>query len=909
MATTTPSGRSSLTALLESYHSGVNNGDPIQLEGLKGLRDDPVASKLKPTSGKLYDENEKVQKEFAVLSKLRAKQLELYGGYFKTLEACMSSIDRAAATFEARPYRASLVEGMKMDEDDSKASQSLHAFFTIEVKISKCLDPSKLTDYSIAECESLVQACTEEHGNAVKGYFRELNTLIIPEIKTIKNKVLDESKTQALTPIQTKLTPDDTAQVDKNPRIPERKLDQWVYDVSVYYVRPDNVMVSVDNYIQEFSYMMEYDTFVMPIYTMDLVVTENVYRDFKDNFESLKFYINVKKYVQSGELNHHVVKEDVVVNEQIIPLNPQLLQDGMASQSPLSGIPSRPLRLDFVSKKNVDLNGKVKSKVYNSVTMLDVITSLITESYNEQVKAQVSERELLSFTITPPDNTKLYDQVILDPGTVAQNIKQLQEKYGVYRTGIRVMMDTISSVRNESGTAVKYTPKSMITVTDKGGNAPGKGSIEQVLVEIMDRNSKMTLKEYESGSTIDKKSNIAIIRTMEAYTVDKRNAAKIIDGDSVRVMSSSQNNTIDSECDISMDDLSSPQRTYWGKNDNPYNLTQLQDTIREKLLSISVQCANVDAYMFVANLKYVLKFYNQDDTAYSGEYRLKAVKFYFNSEGSPSIKEGVSVNTLFYFTNIPDISVNGVMVKRDTYVQKVERMKAEYQTTRGKTASPSRPSGAAPSPPMIRPTARGGPYLPKFAGSMDYNGVVIPKEVPPGYRMSQTVEFSDVYTTKDGTWPERGNAIVQSMDHFCYAQKFANRILDPIFAKYGKCVGAANGRMNSFYRYHVPAGGATNSAHLWALAADLLLKAGGGDALTEPFWWIATQSNLDFDQVILEGDGKTWRWIHVGMNGNSTNRREILLIPGIKGGTVRTTKAAFSNHSMAKWSDYRSKLR
>jgi hypothetical protein len=888
-----------LTKVLDGYVTTSVQESTARFFGKSGRQDVP-ASKLKPTSGKLHDEAEKRSRDFEELKKLRGEERGVSYTHLKKLEEYCVWFDKPNYAFKADAFTPE-----QKAEDRQRAEAGIDAFFMIDNRIAKVLDPTELTAYSLDQYDDYIAnvRCDAILKPILTDYFADMKK-IAKKVEPIKKKVLDEDTLQTVTPVAPALKPTAPDQPDKDPTIPARTLDQWVYDFEMYYIRPDNQVVRVDQYIDELVYNMEFDIFVMPIYSVHMIVTPDVYRDFKENFEQLRWYLSVKKYVKPTTKDGYTLKHSILENHSMVALNPDLPTDGTTTDGPLSGVPSLPVKLDLVSKRNIDLNGKMRSKVFNNVTLLDVITALLTESYNDQVKADASESDLVTLNITPPDNTRTYEQIILDPGNVSQNLKQLQEKYGVYQTGLRCMFDTVSYVPKADGK--EFTNRTTITVTDKSGNAPSPKQLEQVMIEILDRNTRQTPGEYESGMRMDAKNNIAIVRTMEAYQIDKRNAAKIIDGDSVRVISSSQDDTVDSECDINPD-LESPQRTYWGKNSNPYNLTQLQDTTREKLLSIAVQASNVNAYMFNKNLRYVLKFYNRDDEAYSGEYRIKALQFRFKTEGKLAVKEGVPVASFFYFTNIPNIMINGASMKKETYSEKVQRMKNDYAAFKGKgtVSNPTLASG----PPLIRAPKRGGPFLPSFDGNNDYLGKEVPKEIKPDYPMSKHVKFVDVYTTADGTYPERGNAMCQELDLFNFCQKFSSKILDPIFDKYGKCVGAG-GKLNSFFRYHVPAGGSSKSSHMWAMAADLLLTAGGGDSLCEPFWWIATQSGLDFDQVILEGNGSEWRWIHVGARYNGTNRRQVLLINNSKGGQyIQANLSLFTSPDKAKFADFMKKIR
>lgn len=854
----------------------------------------PQPSLLAPTSGKGHSDDRNNSKELDELKKL-------------------SQLANAHLGASERNYDDALKAGLKKGGETGLAVQrdSMAGFYHwIAVKRTQAdlLNPAT-PDVSVEGLREFVER--DANGPVcqyVHEHFQYLNDEIVPKVKRLKDEMKNKDQVIVVQEQKPVLAPvkDDPTQADKNPLIPERRTDQWVYDLQLYYVRPDNAVVSVDGYITEFVSNIEFDTMVMPVYSALMVVPPLVARDLKDHFERIRWYMTVRKYPRNVAADSHTRKETVFEHLELTAMNPEGLDSqGLSQSSPLASVPSLSIKLDYVSKRNVDLNGKVRAKVFKDATVLDVITALLSECLSEQVKQDMSLKDLVRSHISPPHNMRTYEQIILDPGSVASNIAQLQEKYGVYETGIRVMFDSLSTEYDES--TKKFGTISTITVTEKGGLAPNTKSLSQVLIEVVDKNAKMTNPEHESGSRINKESRLIMVRTQEGYQIGNRSAGKILDGDSVRVMGSSQEETINDNCDIVMDD-NSPQRTYWSKNDNPYALTQLQDTIRERLLSVAIQVNNADVFLFNQNLKYVLKFYNSDDDAFSGEYRLRGMQWRFFSEGNMSRKEGIPLVCYMMFNNIPKISVNGATVARKTYRERVESMQQTYRDFKGKASSSGSGSGPLKAQPLlVRGAPTGGPYRPVYAGSQDYNGTKIPDELKPDYPLSKHVKFKDLYQTKDGDKPERGNAICQSLDHFCFAQKFSQQCLDPIFDKFGKNAGAG-GKFNSFYRYEVPVGGSSGSMHKWAMAADMLLASGGGDALCEMFHWIATSGKVPFDQLILEGNGDSWRWIHVAMNYNGVNRGQILLIPASttgKSNTMRMDRFAFTDKSMAEFSKFK----
>lgn len=866
------------------------------------VRLDPKSSRLRPTSGKKTDDVRKYQKEFMDLNSYKLKYSNILNKYVAIFNnaaiALGSSVhDEVRATVSGREVTQEDIAG---HENYPRMKLALSDFELIKDRMSsKIFDPTLLTEYKIDDLESKIRGDDLESSqqSVLLDFISEIRP-IVAQVEIVKKKVLEESRTQQLSDKPPVLT--STENPDKNFRVPERSLDQWVYDFELYYIRPDNETVRLDAFVNEMVYTMEYDVLVMPVFSVLMTLTDLHYRDFKSDFEQLRFFVNIRKWKRNElrDREEYVLKTTVFDNHQLIPVNPELPTDSVLEESPQAGVPRHKVKLDLVSKRNVDLNGKVKSKVYTNVTMLDVITALLNEAYQDQKKVMSADKDIVRFAITPPDNVTTYEQVILDPGSISQNLKQLQEKYGVYRTGIRVMFDTVAAERDE--TTGKYSNRTIVTVTDKGGTAPGKNSVEQVLVEILDKVSKTTNPEIEDGCSIDENSHILIARTMQTYQINKRNASKIIDGDNVRIIQTGQDDTVFSECDINMED-DAVQRTYWGNNNNPFNLTQLQDSIREKQLSIILQMCNMDVFTFTENMQYTLKFYNRDDAVHSGSYRLKAVKFYF-SVPQMSEKKGVPMDGLFYFTNIPNITVNGAIIQRESYVEKVRRLKQDYnlyqQQSLGVGAARS---GGVRTPPIVKRSAETGPFSCSFFGRNDYNGKEIPRKVPASYQMSESILLEDCYTVKDGSFPDRGAALCQDFELFCFAQKFSKKILDPIVARYGKFKGGG-GRMNSFYRYHIPSGGSRSSMHIWAMAADLVPSPGAGDLLCEPFFWLATQSDLPFDQIILEGNGSEWRWIHVGMHYNGQQRGEIrLAFNSSSSNYPKLTKASLTSPDVLKF--------
>lgn len=857
------------------------------------IRNDPIRSKLQPTDGKNSEQTEALSKTYLTFSEV----VNTYAGI-------MSNHKRILREQADHDYGALLQmdDYVFISERAKVVSLAIDDFIFIDKEVKKTLD---LTNVSILDDKSIDKKIQNddlrEYREIIQNFFNDIKANILTKAKETKDKIIAERNSFALRAEERRLS-------DKYPNIPRRTdLKQWVYDFELFYIRPDSEKIDLTTSVKELKYTMDYDTQVMPVYTMNLSISHLVVRDFKENFDNLRFFMTVRRWSKSNRnAESFIIKETIIDNQQLTPLDPDLPANGVISESPLSGMPSINIILDLVSKRNVELNTKTKSKVYNNVTMLDVITALLNEAYNDQNKDSTADKDLVKFIIAPPDNLEQYEQVILDPGSISNNLQQLQEKYGVYRTGIRIMFDTVTTEKNDKGDIVN---KSVISVQDKGGTAPAsKDSVKRVLIEVIDQSAQTNSPEYESGSGLYENSELLVVRTHEAYHVTKKNSRKILEGDSVRIMNSSQNDWTVSECDIK-EEHDSPQKTLWSGNNNKFALTQYQDSTREKYLMIAVQLSDVDIYAFNESLKYSLKFYNNDDKILSGDYRLKTVVFSFSIGSQISSKKGIGVSSFLLFTNIPPLLINGSIIARETYEEKLQKFQSETSSFKGIVGGNGGGEGGGngKAPSISKSLKKSGPFVPVFIGKNDYTGKVVPNEILPSYKMSRHINFDDCYTTKDGTYPERGQALCQNFDLFNYAQRFSSQILDPIIDRFGRFVGG-NGRMNSFYRYHIPDGGSSTSAHLWALAADMMLSS-SGNSLCEAFYWIV-HSNLPFDQVILEGNGSEWRWIHVGMNNKGNNRKQVFVsFTGKSAGMLRVNVSRFTSPDKANWNKARTELR
>jgi hypothetical protein len=884
-------------------------------------------------------------------------------------------------------------------------------------------------------------------------HFKEyLETIkaIQPQVANIKNSaqpVAKETTIAAATDNGNPNAPDITVATVKSVTIPIHPFEKIMYQISMNMIMPGATDIQIDQYIQDMLYSIDFDKHAMPILSVGMRVPYAVIASIKDHFENITWRWSVSKIAKISdkkEVQDFAIPEVIFDNVELTAIDPDFnavnLNKDTASR-PEGAIPTYPLKIDFIMKKDNLASSHQMARIFNNVRMMDILTFLCN--------ALKKDNPDLSFTITPPDNQKVYEQVIMEPSTFTQAINNLQDRYGLYRSGVRVSLSSNTQVSANPDTQVanstsdvpeKKVTKSYVTITDKTGTAPATGAFSNVLIEIVDTRNTDNL-GYESGSWLDKDSKTLVVRSSKPYSINKNNSERLSNGENMRVLHNSSNFHARSVCDAVTNVVGS-QRLYKHPYDNEYALSQVQTAVHEKTLQVGIEVADIDIFTFSDNLNYYLKFYSADDTTASGTYRITNAQFLLR-DGNSGPKNAIETSGKFIFTDIPPLKQDGKVIERPTYEARVNTAIKETTTNANSTGTvpmpttavglfgiPVAPAGNSVSKaidsaksgisgalatakaattavnntitsavknvenavsdtvnsgldqvnsgvntvkasvgstydsalsniktsvspitesaskalgdgkdvivkgmgeagfnvPSTVPTSNfpvpavlGGvaaaagvttmmklralvqpnkvaatstiaastkvyQFRPTFTNRKDYNNNVVPDTIADNYNMSVHVQFKDVYDCVTGTDINAANAMMQNFPSFIYAQKFSNEILDPIIEKFGK-FNYSNGKLLRFYKYSVPALDGLASQSLVALSADFVPTSDIGDSLCSALLWIAINSGLDFDQLILEGDGNQWKFIHIGRQLNGTNRKQVLLMPNTSANT------------------------
>jgi hypothetical protein len=147
--------------------------------------------------------------------------------------------------------------------------------------------------------------------------------------------------------------------------------------------------------------------------------------------------------------------------------------------------------------------------------------------------------------------------------------------------------------------------------------------------------------------------------------------------------------------------------------------------------------------------------------------------------------------------------------------------------------------------------------------------------------MKVSEHFALAEFTRSESAKRHGVSNEPTAEHLENLKVLCEKVLEPIRVKFGP-INISSGYRSKALNHYI--GGALNSQHCEAKAADIDMDGMGGASNTEIFNYI--KDSLDFDQMIWEfGDNNKPDWVHVSYNG-AKNRKQILRALKVNGKTV-----------------------
>ena len=397
----------------------------------------------------------------------------------------------------------------------------------------------------------------------------------------------------------------------------ETRSNYYRYIVSTCTILiPDKDPIHLENNnILGFAIEKDFDNDFFPIFDLQLSLPYTVYYSIVENKTTVRFKVKLEKYAYNDEnkIKYKEVVFDTIfstfIDDDISFMDKDLYEQTLKRL----GTAENRGAYDFYLFKDADIKSskKIINRVVTSSNMTNCIVYLLSKSGSTNV------------LMTPLDNSKVYNEILLPPTTVIQSISYLEKQFGFYNHGTILFydFDTVYFINKRAECTAYRT-----------------GEFKDVIVYVfksLSENAK-TPGTFKDNETKTYTLHIAKDNT-EMLTSSVVNDQ--ITGTNVTVI----NPLHDSQSSVNPDVQSrNSTTTMLIDNFNNKYLNKMIDNAKyENDHIVEMTVTDVDLNCFAPNKKYIMSFEDKaTHKAHSGNYRLSHMLFTFVKNGDFFITNG-----------------------------------------------------------------------------------------------------------------------------------------------------------------------------------------------------------------------------------------------------------------------------
>jgi hypothetical protein len=408
------------------------------------------------------------------------------------------------------------------------------------------------------------------------------------------------------------------------------------YKVKLFGIFNDEVTpYELTKYLQDITIHNHYDRNVFPFVTINLMLNKEVYTKIQSQAYTVLFTLEINKYDAEAAEEVEFYKnmyEDLVFKPIDVPTESlEATLDGLEPPESIAiadNIPQYPMNLDLFSKEHLALNKKQNSYIFAETNLATVVNNLINENFNKTgIKVHLNDI----------DNKETYEQVIIPPGSFANNLKYLQKVYGLYNNGLRFFTDFKDAYITDKQKAVV--------------DPPDDEKIPDVKLEFFSPNDPQLQSFTSKNMThLDEAAKTYIMRTsIIPKIIDKATSQKELLGETIKVFGSSVQKHAEIDCidmtfGTGFNDPEKPKEVfYWDKYGKPMTSSELKAVASQDFKTITVKPLNID--LEVLSFNRIFNFENKNDAITSnidGKYRMSDVAIFLNVKGGQEIIKAIA---------------------------------------------------------------------------------------------------------------------------------------------------------------------------------------------------------------------------------------------------------------------------
>lgn len=360
-------------------------------------------------------------------------------------------------------------------------------------------------------------------------------------------------------------------------------------------------------YISDFTISKEYDEYMYPYINVRLTVPNQIFRAIRKNNEGVNVYIRMTySLFDSSEVaddtkprkkNNYMADNFAIFNKDNSPTLTEDFSDVVEKADVEAGdlTNSTNMELMLVKKTAIDMRHNTVNAILVKATLMDILTYLLQRG------------KINNVLCSPPNNRDTYEQFILPPMQLDENIFHVCNDYGFHNEGSTIFFDNDTLyilAKNEKCTAWRnneYRSTKIIYNPIVEGGIVTQG----VYQDPKERVNYCTMAE----ATVDSQSMI----TDQVFGGN----FQVIDNRTGEIISSSANAKY-------AQGSAGKTRTLVINTGNTNTAKALAERVNEETYMARVAIDNVLLTMLEPNKEFELLFLSGKLSKYSGKYRLKS---------------------------------------------------------------------------------------------------------------------------------------------------------------------------------------------------------------------------------------------------------------------------------------------
>lgn len=236
---------------------------------------------------------------------------------------------------------------------------------------------------------------------------------------------------------------------------------KWRYTVdNIQIIIPDEDIITLPpQRLSRMSISNDYEKNVFPIFRINLQLESSTYYKIIKNKDKVQFYLRIQKYYYTSDKSYESLKRDYINDKFNLILDdndPDLLyyMKQLQNKDDYKNIVQDDSN-DLSKLNNVEFFLFKSTTIKNLKTNINII--LQDATMTDAIGYIAATSKIKNLLMSPPNNTKIYDKIVIPPLTALDALKFLDSYYGLYKNGSIIYFDfKYSYILNYIGKCTAY---------------------------------------------------------------------------------------------------------------------------------------------------------------------------------------------------------------------------------------------------------------------------------------------------------------------------------------------------------------------------------------------------------------------------------------------------------------------